>query len=81
MKINMGSTDRVIRLILAVFIGILFVTGIIGGTSGIVLLVVAGILLITTITGFCGLYRLLGINTCRLKAGKKGRGTEQEPAP
>ncbi|MGB4293520.1 MAG: DUF2892 domain-containing protein [Bacteroidales bacterium] len=67
MKKNTGKLDRIIRLIIALLIGILYFTNVISGTLGIVLLVFAVILLITSITGFCGIYTLLGINTCKTR--------------
>ncbi|HRT48643.1 MAG TPA: DUF2892 domain-containing protein [Bacteroidales bacterium] len=51
-------------------IGILYFTNVISGTLGIVLLVFAVILLITSITGFCGIYTLFGINTCKTRIEK-----------
>ena len=64
MRTNMGRTDRVIRLgvgLSAIVGGILA-----GATSvvGIVLLGVGGIMLATSATGFCPLYRVLRISTC-----------------
>jgi len=56
MKKNMGQADRVIRLIITAIIVILYFTGIISGTLGIILLVLAGILLLTSIIGFCPAY-------------------------
>ncbi|MCF8358952.1 MAG: DUF2892 domain-containing protein [Prolixibacteraceae bacterium] len=67
MKKNVGSIDVIIRLLIAIVLTILYFNGIIAGTWGIVLLVIAGILLITSIIGFCPLYRLFKINTCRRK--------------
>jgi hypothetical protein len=68
MKLNMGSFDRGFRLFIALLIVILFFTNIITGTLGIVLLVFAGVFLLTSIFGFCPVYALLGLNTCpRLK--------------
>ncbi len=67
MKKNMGNVDKVIRLIIAVILASLYFTGVVTGTFGIVLLVAAAVLVITTLTGFCGLYTLLGINTCKVK--------------
>lgn len=64
MKTNIGVTDRVIRFIVAGIILVLYFSGIVSGTLGIVLLVIAGALVITGIIGFCGLYTLLGFNTC-----------------
>ena len=71
MQQNMGTTDKVIRIVIAALLAVLYFTNVITGTFGTVLLVVAAILLITTITGFCGLYKLFGINTCPIKE-KKG---------
>jgi len=68
MKKNMGTIDRVIRSLIAIVIAILFFTHTISGTLGIVLLVVAAILLVTSIIGFCPLYALLGLSTDKKKA-------------
>lgn len=64
MKKNMGSFDRVTRIVIAVIIGFLYFGGILTGTIGIILLVLAGIFLLTSFVSFCPLYTLLGINTC-----------------
>ena len=40
-------------------------TGAAAGTVGIILLVLGGILLLTSVVSFCPLYVLLGIRTCR----------------
>jgi hypothetical protein len=64
MKKNMGTTDKIIRLLIAaIFIG-LFITDIVIGTVGIVLLVLAGIFIFTSVVSFCPLYSFFGINTC-----------------
>lgn len=65
MKSNMGTTDKVIRIVVAILIAILYFTHIVTGTLGIVLLVFAGIFLLTSLIGFCPLYTLFGINTCK----------------
>lgn len=67
MKSNMGSVDKIIRLIIAGVIAILFFTNIISGTLGIILLVFAGVLVITSFISFCPLYTLFGANTCPTK--------------
>lgn len=64
---NMGNIDRIIRLIVAIIIGYLFFKGIIAGVIGTVLMVLAAIFLITSLIGFCPLYKPLGINTCERK--------------
>ncbi|MDX1670743.1 MAG: DUF2892 domain-containing protein [Balneolaceae bacterium] len=65
MKKNMGTIDRSLRTIIAIVIGILFYNGTLGGTLGIVLLVLAGIFLLTSLVGFCPLYAPFGLKTCR----------------
>jgi hypothetical protein len=64
MKKNMGSADRIIRIGVAAVFATLFFTGIVTGIWGTVLLVLAIILLLTSLVGFCALYALLVLNTC-----------------
>ncbi|SDD42697.1 Protein of unknown function [Algoriphagus faecimaris] len=68
MKINMGSTDRAIRLLVAAVLVGGYFSGIIVGTLGIVALIVAAVFTLTTLVGFCPLYTILGINTCSRSA-------------
>jgi hypothetical protein len=63
MKKNMGSTDRIIRLALAVLLAVLYFTDVISGTLGIVLLIFAFVFVITSLVSFCPLYPLFGLNT------------------
>lgn len=70
MKTNMGTIDRIIRIIIAAIIGVLYYTGTITGTLGIVLLVLAAIFALTSFVSFCPLYTLFGFNTCPLKDKK-----------
>lgn len=63
----MGIADKTIRIILAAIIGVLFFTDVLNGILGIVLLVFAGIFVLTSFVSFCPLYAPLGINTCSLK--------------
>ncbi|MBL7920702.1 MAG: DUF2892 domain-containing protein [Bacteroidia bacterium] len=67
MKKNMGSADKIIRLIIAAIVAVLYFTNVITGTLGIVLLVLAGVFVITSFMNFCPLYTLLGINSCPVK--------------
>ncbi|MGB7296505.1 MAG: DUF2892 domain-containing protein [Candidatus Aminicenantales bacterium] len=53
---NMGSADRIIRVLVAIVIAILFFTKQITGTLGIILGVLAIIFLLTSLVGFCPLY-------------------------
>ncbi|WP_340111829.1 YgaP family membrane protein [Maribellus mangrovi] len=67
MKKNMGIADRAARIVVAVVLAILYFTGTVSGTLGIVLLVVAAVFLLTSIFSFCPLYLPLGLKT----TGKK----------
>jgi hypothetical protein len=60
---NESNLDRIIRVIVAVVIAVLYFTGVISGTWAIVLGIIGAILLITGLVGFCPLYKLLGIST------------------
>jgi hypothetical protein len=63
MKKNVGVTDKWVRIILAVIIVVLSFAKVLKGTAEIVLLVIAFILLLTTIVSFCPIWALLGIRT------------------
>lgn len=63
MKPNMGPTDRMIRSILAIVMAVLYFTGVVPGTLGIVLLILAVVFLATSFVRFCPLYLPFGINT------------------
>lgn len=65
MKKNMSSIDRIIRVILAVVMGILYFTGTVTGTLGIVMLVLGGVFVLTSLISFCPLYAIFGISTCK----------------
>ena len=67
MKKNMGSTDRFIRLFIAVAFLTTFYTDTVGGILGYIMVAIAGILIVTTFFGFCPLYSVLGINSCKVK--------------
>ena len=63
MKQNMGSIDRVLRVLVAVVFGILYFTGLVTGTAAIILLIVALVFLLTGTTAFCPLYFLFKRST------------------
>lgn len=63
MKKNVGIIDRLIRILIAVIIGVLFFTNVITGVWGIVLLVLAAILTITATFSFCPLYFAIGLSS------------------
>lgn len=59
----MGSADRIVRIILAVVMGVLYFQGIVPGTLGIVLVVAAVIFALTSLISFCPLYPIFGLST------------------
>lgn len=68
MKANMGSADRIIRVLIAVAIAIFYFTGQLSGVAAIVLMVLAVIFLLTGLLKFCPLYWPFGISTCKRKS-------------
>jgi len=64
MKKNMGTADKVVRTLIALVIIALFYFKVITGIFGIILLVLAGIFLLTSFVSFCPLYRIFGYSTC-----------------
>jgi len=63
MKKNMGTIDRVLRVTVALVIGILYLTGQISGLAAVVLGVIAVIFVVTSLVSTCPLYVPLGITT------------------
>jgi uncharacterized SAM-binding protein YcdF (DUF218 family) len=65
MKKNIGSTDKIVRIVLTIAIGYFaYSTEFETGWIPFILLLIAGIMLVTTIIGFCPLYSLFGKNSC-----------------
>jgi len=69
MKKNVGSTDTIIRVVIAIALAAVAFLMDVGQTVQIILLAAAAIALLTGIVGFCPLYRLIGVRTCKLKQG------------
>ena len=67
MKKNMGIFDRALRIILAIVVAILIYMGTLSGTAAIVLGIIASVFLLTSLVGFCGLYKVFGMSTCAIK--------------
>jgi hypothetical protein len=65
MKKNMGSADKIIRVIFAIIFSVLYFTQTVTGTLGIVLSVLGAVFLLTSVISFCPLYVPFGINTCK----------------
>jgi len=67
MKTNIGSTDKLIRLLLAIVLILLFYFEVLTDTLGIVALIGALVLTVTSLINFCPLYPLFKINTAKKK--------------
>ncbi len=67
MKKNVGSIDKGIRILLALAVVLLNYFEIINGTTAIILLIIAFVLIVTSFANFCPLYAVIGKNTCKIK--------------
>jgi hypothetical protein len=67
MKKNIGTVDRVLRVLIAAMIAELYFLQIISGATASILLVLAAIFLLTSLISFCPLYFLFGKSTCTKK--------------
>lgn len=67
MKSNVGTTDRIIRIALALIFAVLYFTQMVTGTAGLVLLVLGGIFMATSLIGWCPIYSVVGLSTCKTK--------------
>lgn len=68
MKKNMGATDKIVRIIIALVIAGLYFAGIINGTIAIIGLALAAIFILTSFISFCPLYLPFGLSTLRKKS-------------
>ncbi|MDT8404992.1 DUF2892 domain-containing protein [Sulfuriflexus sp.] len=67
MQTNMGKADRTIRILIAIAISVLYYAGMISGTTAIVLGIIAAVLVLTSLVGFCPAYYPFRISTRRKK--------------
>jgi hypothetical protein len=65
MKKNMGTADRVIRVAVAIVLGIMILSGVVSGTLAIILGVVAVVFVLTSVVSFCPAYVPFKISTCK----------------
>lgn len=63
MKANIGKTDKIVRLLIAFVLVMLFMTHQVEGTAGIILLILGIVLVLTSLINFCPLYLPFKINT------------------
>lgn len=71
MKKNMGTVDRIIRIILAVVVLVLYLTDQLSGLALIILGIIAVIFLLTSLIGFCPLYVPFKISTRKKSEGEE----------
>ncbi len=67
MKKNVGNLDRILRLVLAVAFVVLYYTGVLTGTLGLVLVVLGAVFALTSFISWCPIYAVIGVNTCPTK--------------
>ena len=63
MKRNMSNIDRIIRVIVATIFAYLYFSGAVTGVVGIILLVLSGVFLLTSLVAFCPLYLPFNFST------------------
>jgi hypothetical protein len=63
MNQNMGSLDRIIRVVMANIFTVLYLSGTVTGTFCIILLILGGVFLVTSLISFCPLYVPLKLST------------------
>jgi len=71
MKKNMGSVDRIIRVVAAIVFGVLVGTGRVHGVLAIVLGVLAVAFVVTSAFGYCPVYLPLKMSTCKSAPANK----------
>ena len=67
MKSNLGSTDKIIRIAIALTVAVLYYTKVINGVLALILSSIAIIFVFTSLINFCPLYKLLGISSKKEK--------------
>lgn len=67
MKKNIGNADKLVRILIAITVVILYYTNVITGMLAIILMAVSIVLLVTVLINFCPLYALFGIKTCKVQ--------------
>jgi hypothetical protein len=65
MKRNIGTVDKILRYIIASIICILYLTDVITGTFATIMIIIAAILILTSLFGVCAIYSIFGINTIK----------------
>ena len=63
MQRNISNIDRIVRLVISALFVYLYVSGIVPGTFGIVLVVLAVVFTLTTVVAFCPIYAIFKLST------------------
>ena len=63
MKKNVGTIDKMIRILIAVVVVVLYFTHVITGTLALILLAVSAVLVATSLLSFCPIWLALGLST------------------
>lgn len=66
MKTNMGRVDRSVRILIAIVAAILVYFNVVQGILSYILLTMAAVFVFTSLVGFCPIYGLFGLNTCKI---------------
>jgi hypothetical protein len=67
MKNNMGSIDRIVRIIIALIFSAFYITGTVTGVLAYVLLALGGVFVLTSAINSCPIYSFFGLSTCKKK--------------
>jgi K+-transporting ATPase A subunit len=60
---NIGKADKIVRVLIAVLFTVLFLNQVVTGVIGVILVILAGVFLLTSVVGTCPLYLPFKINT------------------
>ena len=60
---NIGKSDKIVRVLIAVLFTVLFLNHVVTGIVGVILVILAGVFLLTSVVGTCPLYLPFKINT------------------
>jgi len=66
MKANVGTTDKAMRISIGLILMMAGIVASIGTTLTVIFMTTGFFTLMTSVFGFCLLYRLIGINTCKM---------------
>lgn len=65
MNANVGTLDRVLRIVIGIVLAVLYFNGTVAGGLGITLLIVGIVLILTALFRWCPIWKAFGVNTCR----------------